>query len=502
MGLFFLLILGMGWHVSSDYGVAWDEPTQRDYGRMVWEYSTGQNRELVGHRDQYHGPLLEWIYYGLEKWAGPDVSDVYQSRHLWGFFVYFLGVLGIYFLAAALFGHWVWGLLAAVLLVLSPRQFAHGFFNSKDIPFMVASIWCLYAGRNLIRRFSFSSAILAGLCSAILISIRVLGVLMPALIFCFWVFDRLLDPENRLDWRLNTRVWLLYFMTVFGATVLFWPILWEGPVTRFWAALVEMSHYPWSGYVLYLGRYVRADQLPWHYSLVWMGITIPLAYLGLGLVSGGILVWRLIWQSRLSFQNHKWFYFCSAWLVMPIALIIGIDANLYDGWRHLFFVYPVIILLAVFGAKLGWSKLSSSSKGRSVALGVGVIYLLSLGFTMGRLHPYEHVFFNALAGNKASLRQWFEGDYWGVSYKEGLEAILAADERQQVTVLAANFPGQGNALILPESQRKRLHFVTTEEEADYFISNFRWHPNSYPLPEVYAVYAGKQKLLGVYRLSN
>ena len=57
-----------------------------------------------------------------------------------------------------------------------------------------------------------------------------------------------------------------------------WPFLWENPVNNFLEAYKNMSVFRWNDYVLYMGNYTRASELPWHYGLVYMFITTPVLY--------------------------------------------------------------------------------------------------------------------------------------------------------------------------------------------------------------------------------
>ena len=35
-------------------------------------------------------------------------------------------------------------------------------------------------------------------------------------------------------------------------------------------------------------------------------------------------------------------------LIIPIFLVILINSSLYSGWRHLYFLYPLIIIQAIY----------------------------------------------------------------------------------------------------------------------------------------------------------
>ena len=96
---------------------------------------------------------------------------------------------------------------------------------------------------------------------------------------------------------------------------------------------------------------------------------------------------------------------------------------------------------------------------------------------MVRDHPLQNVYFNLLAGQPVAER--YELDYWGVGYRQDLEYIIEHEPRPVVKVFGAN-PAEFNRLMLPAFQRERLHFVENPDSADYFITNYRWHPGNYP----------------------
>jgi hypothetical protein len=102
------------------------------------------------------------------------------------------------------------------------------------------------------------------------------------------------------------------------------------------------------------------------------------------------------------------------------------------------------------------------------------------GFTMIKSHPFEDVYFNILLSKKDQyLRKTFELDYWGTSYKQGLDYILATDRSPVLKIKVANLAGEHNFYILKPGDQKRISYVETDDQADYFITNYRWHPQDY-----------------------
>ncbi len=75
-------------------------------------------------------------------------------------------------------------------------------------------------------------------------------------------------------------------------------------------------------------------------------------------------------------------------------------------------------------------------------------------------------------------------DYWGVGYNKTLEYILKMDKRDTIYVYGQNPPCKTNSLMLPETDRKRLFIVEYIDQPDYFITNYRGHPNDYDAIEL------------------
>ena len=175
-----------------------------------------------------------------------------------------------------------------------------------------------------------------------------------------------------------------------------------------------------------------------------------------------------------------------------------------DGWRHLFFIYPAFLAIALKGLMALKQHIESSRSPRVRALGSAALAtavaasLINTGWWMIKYHPHQQVYFNALAGK--DVRRTFELDYWGLSYRQALEHVLRQDSADVVKIAVANFPGELNARILTPRERRRLRYVSLQD-ADYFLSNFRDHPQDYGLgSEIYSIVVGGNKIMAVYKL--
>src|SRR5882757_3909121 len=117
-------------------------------------------------------------------------------------------------------------------------------------------------------------------------------------------------------------------------------------------------------------------------------------------------------------QSHTMAYYLLCF-TGPIAAVLILHSIIYDDWRHLYFVYPSFVMLALyFVNKLYDTKL------RMVVLGAFGLQVLLLAFFMIKEHPFQQVYFNEFVSHdKEALRKNYELDYWGSSFKQGLEHL-------------------------------------------------------------------------------
>jgi len=104
----------------------------------------------------------------------------------------------------------------------------------------------------------------------------------------------------------------------------------------------------------------------------------------------------------------------------------------------------------------------------------------------------------------------YDLDYWGTSYKQGFEALARLDNRPVIKVAYQSYPATLNYEYLHPELRTRFELAEDPAAADYLISDFRiWRSELdqalnreglYSGEEIYAIYAGQTKILGIYRL--
>ena len=196
-----------------------------------------------------------------------------------------------------------------------------------------------------------------------------------------------------------------------------------------------------------------------------------------------------------------------AWFFLPVVGCMVLRPILYDAWRHLFFVYPALIYIALLGVDAIVARavtLAGAERRVTVYAVVSAVLVASVAPVtafMIRNHPFEHVYFNRLAGpDMKTVKQRYELDYWGLSYREALEYIVRSDSSPQLRIYTTTYPGRVNVAMLPPADRKRVVLVASDAEADYVMTNYRFHPQDYGYTnEVYSVRVGNASIASVFR---
>ena len=249
----------------------------------------------------------------------------------------------------------------------------------------------------------------------------------------------------------------------------------------------SLSNFHEQVFNFYIGKIVSAQNIPWHYSIVWVLITTPPTYIILFTFGFFIMTKRLIKrignisENNLNMdfgesKNEMVDLFVYITFLSPLFLVIFLNSTLYDGWRHLYFIYPSFLYISIYGINFISKKILKREK---IFFTLILISLLPTLLFIIKNHPYQNVYFNIIAGK--SFNKNFEMDYWGLSNKEALR-FIALNSKNNVKV--ANV-GTTDLLIskimLKKNIRDKIDIIYNIDEADYIINNFRdWKGNYKP----------------------
>ncbi|MFI5456717.1 MAG: glycosyltransferase family 39 protein [Isosphaerales bacterium] len=157
--------------------------------------------------------------------------------------------------------------------------------------------------------------------------------------------------------------------------------------------------------IIYFGQ-IYEFSLPWHNAWVLMGITVPIAILGTGLIG-------LFWAIGQIRRDRVPLYFLVHFLTLPVIRMLETPAH--DGVR---LFLPTFFFLAAFA---GWGAIAlADALGRLVRLpsrftrlALSVAVLGSAVVQLVGIHPYELSYFNELIGGpRAAWARGFELTYW------------------------------------------------------------------------------------------
>ena len=459
--------------LSPAFGVTFDEPARHDQGERVLEFFRGRlsytDFEPDGSSRHLYGALFDTTAAWLHERLG---GNVWEERHYLGVAFAGAGIVATGLLAARVAGPWT-GILAVALLALSPIYVGHAANNPKDIPFAALCMVALLAFTLVGPAppfLSWGRAAAVGFALALPLNVRPGGLLYVAyfggLIAVLTVRARAWAP--RTLGRIAAGVVLVTIVALTAGT-LAWPWAQQNPFVRPIAALFQVSRFKWGGDVLFAGEQLKATALPWTYTPEWIGITTPAVVLcGLCFAAGAMFFVPAGERLRRA----------GLWIagLAPLMLAISRHSTLYDGWRHLFFIYPPLVVLAA----IGWRDVLTATGRHRLLSAVAASALIAgcaepLAF-MVQNHPNEAVYFNALVGGPHGAFKRFELDYWGNSLFQatrwsagvaecaGRPVAVSGWPYQVVTEDASRFPSLRSTQPGEEAHHLELHLLRDTRE--------------------------------------
>ena len=466
----------VGAAVFDDYGISSDEVAQRSVGNLSFHYILGGDAPATGQRAGLYGAAFEIPLIAVERLLRlEDSRAIYLSRHLIAHLFFLVGGFFAWLLAYRLFGSRLVALFAMLVFLLHPRIYAHSFFNTKDPPFLSMFMIALYLTHRAFRRDTIWAFALCGAGVGLLTNIRVMGIMLFAAVLGMLALDAL--RELKRDMRSVKRALANSgaFFTAFAATLYAtWPLLWRNPLGLA-ESLSVMSGYPTNVATLFRGELVRWPNIPWDYIPTWILITTPPIALIIAAVGIGYLA-RLCaggWRDAFSNSTARFGLLAVVCLTLPVAAVILLNSNLYNGWRHMYFLYAPICVLAAFGLRALTALPKPSLRTAAyalAALGIAVIVV-----QMVRLHPYQIEYFNILV-NKSGLADRWQMGYYRAEYKEALETLLETQPAGRVAISDPIYLHAQRAMLLfPEEDRRRLS-ISLSFPSFYVISGDARHP--------------------------
>ncbi|HKP61653.1 MAG TPA: hypothetical protein VJV78_33215 [Polyangiales bacterium] len=470
---------------GQDAGVTWDEGFQLQYGQRVlaWFRSGFQDRGALEYLDLY---LYGGLFDAPAQWIVEHSSlGPFETRHVLTAIVALLGMYGTWLIAAAVGGTRA-GFFGAATLALTPAWIGHGLFNPKDVPFATATVFVTWAAQRIALGegpLRAREVLIAGLTVGAALGVRPGGYFLisyPILAAIVRELRASTDTGQHAISRAARALPLLGLLlgTAWLVMLSAWPWAQLDPVARPVEAMYAASHFNWPNEMLFEGRQVLSTELPARYLLVWFGITSPEIYFIAAAAGVAMLVFAIRARSWNSVRGVGCGFI--AWsAAFPLMAALVTRPTLYDAHRHFLFLFPPLAALGGIAIADFTRDARIWSSVRASVLGAWSVAALLVAVEIVELHPYEYVYFNRLAGGLPGASGRYETDYWGASYREGLEWVVAHVHQQRPLRIAACDSSAAGRLHYylqrwPGAAR-RFSIVESPGDADLFLAVTRFN---------------------------
>ena len=511
---FFIIYFLIGSLIFDDYLITPDEELHRINGLISLKYildlfslSSNNLIDLQNIPDLYtdwrktYGVLFDLPLSSFQFFFDISNQEIFLLRHFLVFFIFFIANIYLYCLLKKRFKNEKFAFIGVLILASTPRIFAHSFFNSKDILFLSLMVISIFYCIKLLSSFNFKTLILSCMFCAFATNVRIIGIYLPILTFIFYFF-----LENHYKKINLLKFFILFFLIFFFILYLTWPFLWLNPFDNFFLILKESASYPnhWNFKTLYLGNYLNPENLPWHYFFTWFFATTPIFFLII--IFFGVVIFL---KNYLSFflnidfkkniflwkdNNQMIDFFIFLNFFIPIFFVICLNSTIYNGWRHLYFLYPFLIYLSIYGLIFLNKKININI--------FKIIFFLIIAQSISNIvyiykaHPVQNVYFNILS--KPFVKGNLPVDYWGLGNKKTIDFLLT--KKKTFSISSSSFTPLSNLKFSKNSSLSYsdvIKFNGTQEKykanSDFIFTNYIFNDNplnnkKFQIPKNYRSY--------------
>ncbi len=419
------------------YGISNDEEVQQTYGELLIRYySSGFTDDNAFHyRNLYlYGGLFDLIAASI----GPHLPmPTYEWRHLLTAIFGLLGMWGVW-RQTRLLSSDGWACFAVLLLAVTGAWWGTLFNHTKDISFASAMAWVTYYAVRIapeLPRPRFRHAVGLGVALGCALGLRIVAV-YAILELAILVVVAAMDTRRGL-YGFFRHVGLTVFYALPAVAVAFaimafawpWAVFAPGNVLF---AIDTFSRFPIIIWTRLNGVVMQGADVPRWYLPTYVVVRLPELALG-GLALGGIGAFFCTVRRRFERLHALRLLPVLLAVIVPVIHAVLAKPLLYNGLRHYMFLLPPLVVLATLGLRSTYHLLSNRlgpRAGQAFLAACGALWLAHLTL-MVRLHPYESVAYNSLAGGVSGAVGRYEFDYHGNSIREAAERLSRMIEEEQ-----------------------------------------------------------------------
>ncbi len=522
------LMLLVFWCSGYNIGFCSDEMDMNLYGKVNYSYyfSGGRDTSFLNLHQEgdtanamktlpYYGSSFEYVATGINYLTGQlNTRNEYNVRHMLNQLFAVLAILFTGLCAKRISGYRA-AVIASWLLFLTPTFFGWALFDTKDIPFCagyIASVYCMLHFFDEFPSPGWRSVFFLTAALSFTIGTRVGGLLLFLYLFAFVFLFLWTGPKSiRENFKIKTLIPIFQKIIVLVAftlavVILMWPYVLRAPLTNLLEAINSAKKFPANIAMNFNGEPISSIALPGNYLFTYLAITIPILILVLVPASVLLLIAarkRINWKAALLVLVAS---------IFPLIYAVVTGVNLYNGWRHMLFMYPGFI---VIGA-LGIDYLMARMKKTTYQVGLAVACLACLAHPIAwsaKNNPYQYMYYNELEGFSKGYTD-YENDVWSISVRPAIDWLMTnpdiASSRDTI-ILGSNTP-QFSRLYLKTNypgSKVRVVFAGAKDyhvfHLDYLILNTiflttDFLQNNYP-PDgtIHTINAGGQPITAIVR---
>ena len=397
----------------------------------------------------------------------PTLTTVWHA-YTWLWFM--AGVVALYLVVRALGASRPIACVSSLFLYLSPRFFAEGHYNNKDVLLLSLVLLTLAVGARFLQEPTYPRALLLALFGAMATNTKIIGALAFGLIGLATLI-RLIARRELTAKRVRAGLAAILLYAVFYAALT--PALWADPL-GYLRYLVQnaTSFTRWTGVVVYGGQVydpTRGLPLPRSYLPMMILCTTPLVYLAFAVI-GQLRALPLI--VKRDDRTALLIVLTLLWLV-PVGYAVWKQPLFYNGWRHFYFLYAGVAALAGLGLQSAANALRGKPTLRIVGAALLTVCLLWVGGGIVYNHPHSYAYYNELIAPERAETD-YELDYWDVSTVGAMKRLTALEDGA-LTLTATDemswFGVEHGYAVLPDDVRQRLTIVKDAPGARYLLAN-------------------------------
>lgn len=487
--LVFICYFIIGALVYDDYGINWDEQASRNYGFINGNYILERILPLEIYNNVYKKITKNKFEEKIQEKQPPKLNDknfieraygvsfelpsavletilninekddVYKFRHILVFLVFFISLIFFYKICFLITKKEITSILFTSLIFLHPRIFSDAFYNSKDLIFLSYTIISIYFGLMMINKNSFKNILLFSFTTGLAISLKIIGIFILYSILMIFVFSKNYEIKTKV-----TNIALFSFLTTIFSYI-FWPYLWENPIQNFISAIELFSNYSWMSEIPFAGKEVKSNNLPWNYIPTFFIITTPIFISFIILIGLYLFIFQLInFKKKKNYNVLVQNFFLSQIFLIPLIFSIINKSTLYDGWRHFFFMYPILLIIAL--NSLNNSIIFNIKRYKNlfvIFLVFGSIFQIFWNY---KNHPFQNSYFNTVFFKNPN--ELFESDYWGISNKYLIDRLVNYQNSGKIYYKYETSNFKLSLDILNKKTKNRFVEYDGSQELDYY----------------------------------